>query len=80
MLKQTKNKELKNFFEGLHKSIYGYYKPCDTCKGTGKVLRYPYYSTVMPEMTLITCEDCGGHGEFFIVPDNIRLIRKSNIK
>ena len=80
MTKHKQDKGFKNFLEGIHKSIYGYYKTCETCKGTGKVLRYPHYSTVMPPMTLITCEDCGGHGKFFVVPNHIKLIRQSNVK
>jgi DnaJ-class molecular chaperone len=80
MAKKNENKGFKNFLEGICKSIYGCYKTCDTCQGTGKVKRYPYYATVMPEMVEMTCEDCGGHGRFFVVPDRIRLIRKSDVK
>ncbi len=80
MSKKTENKKFKRFFEGILKQRNGYYKICLTCDGTGKILRYPYYSTIMPEMKLIPCEDCGGRGEIFVVPDDIKLIRESNIK
>lgn len=80
MTKKTNNKGFKNFLEDIRKSIYGYYKTCDTCQGTGKVLRYPYYATIMPPMVEMTCEDCGGHGRFFVAPNNVKIIRESDAK
>jgi DnaJ-class molecular chaperone len=54
------------------------YKDCSSCKGTGKVKRYPYYATVMPEMVDEPCEDCKGRGQIFVVPNNCVVVREPN--
>lgn len=80
MSKKTEDKKFKKFLKEIFKLRSGHYKICLTCDGTGKVLRYPYYSTIMPEKKLIPCEDCGGRGEIFVVPNDVKLIREANIK
>jgi DnaJ-class molecular chaperone len=78
MKKEKQDKGFKNFLDDAMKSIHGYYKTCDTCNGSGQVLRYPHYSTVMPEKKLIPCEDCGGRGKVFVAPNNVRIVREPN--
>ena len=76
MIKMDKNK---NFFTNiLGESKVGYQK-CKKCGGTGTLMRYPYYATIMPEKTLIPCEDCHGHGQIYVVPNNIIIVREGDL-
>ena len=56
-----------------------YYIDCPRCDGKKTVMRYPHYSTVMPPMVEMPCEECGGTGRILVVPDNTRIARESDI-
>lgn len=53
---------------------------CPRCNGTGEILLPPFYATKMPEPVKVDCFDCGGVGYFLVVPDRIKVIRKSQLK
>jgi DnaJ-class molecular chaperone len=80
MAKRKANKDFKNFLDGVTKSIHGYYKTCETCGGTGKVDRYPYYATMMPPIAEVPCEDCKGRGRIFVVPNGVVIVREADIR
>lgn len=62
-----------------HGLKYGY-QPCPHCNGKGSNLRYPYYSTIMPEQTNIPCEHCRGEGQLYVVPNDAVIIRENDFK
>jgi DnaJ-class molecular chaperone len=76
IIKMEKNKNITKTLFG--ESKVGYQK-CKTCGGTGSLMRYPYYATIMPEKRLIPCEDCGGHGQIYVVPNNIKIAREGDL-
>lgn len=68
------------------KTILGEKITCNTCNGTGEVQAYPHYTTQMPDYAIqmpekITCPcfDCDGEGYFLVVPDRVKIIRRSQI-
>jgi DnaJ-class molecular chaperone len=77
MPKKLKNKDV------IVKPLFGNskvgYQKCPTCGGTGSRLMYPYYATIMPEKTLIPCEDCHGRGEIYVVPNYVVIVREGDL-
>jgi len=53
---------------------------CDTCKGTGRVKRVPYYSNPMPPEREQGCEVCNGLGKFEVVSGDYVTITEAEAK
>lgn len=58
----------------------GEWVECWLCSGKGHVMRYPFYSNVMPEKTQQPCEQCNGRGRFFVIPDGYYSITESEAR
>jgi excinuclease UvrABC ATPase subunit len=54
----------------MKKQAFEGWQPCSCCQGTGRVMKYPYFSTQMPRLQAMPCEKCNGSGRVYVVPDN----------